>query len=169
MSMVLRARVPAHGGDVGIPPKTSTKSLSSPSIGTRRTLKDLSVLGCTPPLPTLASKRRSQQIKSKEYTWPTTKILTKDNRAKKSRERCIIIQATCLERPPTVAKTILIRNPTITLTRYKTVARDKNTRRMIEARYAEWEMGRPNAERRPQCALALKKSCRLTAAFVASK
>ena len=32
-------------------------------IGTRRTLKDLSVLGCTPPLPTLASTRRSQQIK----------------------------------------------------------------------------------------------------------
>ena len=60
---VLRARVPAHGGDVGIPPKTSTKSLSIPSIGTRRTLKDLSVLGCTPPLPTLASTRRSQQIK----------------------------------------------------------------------------------------------------------
>jgi len=97
----------------------------------------------------------ANKVSSQEYYVANNKDPDQRQPAKKNRERSIIIQATCLERPPTVAKTILIRNPIITP---KTVARDKNTRRMIEARYAEWEMGRPNAERRPQCALALKKA-----------
>jgi hypothetical protein len=60
---------PCRRRPIGIPPNKSTKSLSIPSIGTRRALMDLSVLGCTPSLPTLASTRplAAKKVSSQEY------------------------------------------------------------------------------------------------------
>jgi hypothetical protein len=61
----------------------------------------------------LANTRQPQRSEiHRSIPWPTTRIQTKSNRAKRSLESSITIQATCPERPFAPAK-MSLRNPTL--------------------------------------------------------